>query len=398
MSGVPLMATIVRWVVILPLLVAPALTRLGAADDYELAAGEINEGDLYLFSGSVRIDGEQDGDLVVFGRTLEINGVVKGRINAWTQRVEVGGDLQETARLFAQTIRVNGTVDGDLLAIGQTVAIGPEARITGSLQAGGADVTIDGTIEGDVDATGGMIVMRGAVNGDVELEAETIDIDPGARIEGDLVYVTRNELEFDEEKIVGGTIDWDPSGDKVKADVDVGSGRLTRMIVALLVGLAAVAIFSKQTPAIVARVAGDGLRSAGIGFITFVVVPVAGLLACVLIVTIPLVFIAGLAFGLLVYLAKVPVAIWIGQLILARLGRSRSAPYLSLLIGIAALYAAFLIPYIGKLAWWASLFVGLGAIVLYISDLRQQRRSPEDAAPITHPSPGTTPSPTPHPS
>jgi len=397
MSGVPFKATIVRFMVMLPLLAAPAFTHASADDHYELAAGEINEGDLYLFSGGVRIDGEQDGDLWVFGKTLEISGVVKGEVYAWTQSAVVGGEVQEAAHLFAQTIRVTGTVNGDLLAVGQTVEIGPEARITGSLQACGADVTIEGTIEGDIDATAGMIVMRGAANGDVELESETLEIDPGARIKGDLVYGSRNEVEFDEETIVDGTVDWDPSGDKVKADVDLGVGRLTRMIIALLVGLAAVAIFSKQTPAIVARVGGDGLRSAGIGFITFVVVPVAGLLACILIVTIPLVFIAGLVFALLVYLAKVPVAIWIGQLILARLGRSQSAPYLSLLIGIAALYAVFLIPYIGKLAWWASLFVGLGAIVLYISDLRQQRRSPGGAAVVTPPSPGPTPSPTPQP-
>jgi hypothetical protein len=161
-----------------------------------------------------------------------------------------------------------------------------------------------------------------------------------------------------------------------------------------------VAIFSKQTPAIVARVGGDGLRSAGIGFITFVVVPVAGLLACVLIVTIPLVFIAGMVFGLLVYLAKVPVAIWVGDWILARLGRPQRSPYPGFLIGITTLYLAFQIPYLGSLAWWASLFVGLGAIVLYISDQRQQRRSPGDAAPVAPPAPPAPgdPSPTPQPS
>jgi hypothetical protein len=245
-----------------------------------------------------------------------------------------------------------------------------------------------------------MVKLRGPVGGDVELEADIIEIDPEAKIGGNLIYVSRNELELDGEGIVSGAVDWDPSGDMVKADIDLSGSWVYCLLAALIVGLAAVAIFSRQTPAIVARVGGDGLRSAGIGFITLVVVPVAGLLASVLIITIPLVFIAGMIFGLLVYLARVPVAIWIGSWILERLGRTRKSPYLAFLVGITALYLAFLIPYLGNLAWWATLFVGLGAIVLYISDQWQQRRPPGPAAPVAPPAPPSpgAPSPTPQPS
>jgi cytoskeletal protein CcmA (bactofilin family) len=404
MSGSPFETTIIRSLIAplaaVALLAVPAYADSDTGARYELAEGEVNEGALWLFSGTVRIDGEQDGDLWAFAQELEINGVVDGQVNAWAQEIKLDGEVKETARFFGQMIRVTGTVDGNLQAFGQSVEIGPDAVIMGNLKAGGADVTIEGTIEGDLRATGGMVELMGSVGGDVELEAETIEIDPGAKIGGSLVYVSRKELELDDEGIVSGTIDWDPSGDKVNADFDIGFNWFYCLLTALIVGLAAVAIFSKQTPAIVARVGGDGLRSAGVGFITFVVVPVAGLLACVLIVTIPLVFIAGMVFGLLVYLAKVPVAIWVGDWILARLGRPQRSPYPGFLIGITTLYLAFQIPYLGSLAWWASLFVGLGAIVLYISDQRQQRRSPGDAAPVAPPAPPAPgdPSPTPQPS
>jgi cytoskeletal protein CcmA (bactofilin family) len=405
MSGSPFKTTIIRSLIAplaaVALLAVPAYADSDAGISYELAEGEINEGTLWLFSGTIRIDGEQDGNLWAFGQELEINGVVGGQVNAWAQEIKLDGEVKETARFYGQMIRVTGTVDGNLQAFGQSVEIAPGAVIMGSLKAGGADVTIEGSIDGDVEATGGLVELRGTVGGDVELEAETIEIDPAARIGGSLVYVSRKELELDDEGIVSGTIDWDPSGDKAKADIDIGFNWFYCLLTALIVGLAAVAIFSKQTPEIVARVGGDGLRSAGIGFITFVVVPVAGLLACVLIVTIPLVFIAGMVFGLLVYLAKVPVAIWIGDSILARLGRPQTSPYPGFLVGITVLYLVFLIPYLGSLAWWASLFVGLGAIVLYISDQRQQRRSPGGAAPIAPPAPplpGATRSPTPQPS
>jgi cytoskeletal protein CcmA (bactofilin family) len=384
----------------LALLVTPLYADSGAGVSYELKEGETNEGDLYLFSGIIRIDGQQDGDLCVFGQALEVTGTVNGDVNAWAQKITIDGEVQDTARLFAQTIRVTGNVSGDLLAFGQSVEIAPQALITGSLKAGGADVTIEGTIEGDVDVTGGMIDVRGRVGGDAMLEADMIEIDPGARIEGNLDYVSRKPLEIEVgDGIVSGTIDWSPGGHKTKADVTFSGGWFFCLATALIVGLAAVAIFSRQTPPIVSRVGGDGLRSAGIGFITAVVVPVAGALACILIVTIPLVFIAMLFFGLLVYLAKVPVAIWAGSWILQRLGRPIGSPYLSLVIGIPVLYVLFVIPYIGTLIWFACLFVGLGAIVLYISDERQQRRSPGGAAPVVPPAPPPAgePSPTPQP-
>ena len=96
----------------------------------------------------------------------------------------------------------------------------------------------------------------------------------------------------------------------------------------MTVGPAALALFIRQVPGIVSLVGGDGLRCAGFGFITFVVVPVAGLLACVLVITIPIVLIALMFFGLVVYLAKVPVAIWLGDQILARFGRTGRSNWL----------------------------------------------------------------------
>jgi cytoskeletal protein CcmA (bactofilin family) len=385
MSRAPSIARIIPPLVALALLAAPACAGPSTGGEYHLAEGEVNEGDLWLFSGVIRIDGRQEGDLWVFGQDLQIKGVVTGSVHSWTQRVRIEGEVMEGALLFGQGIEVIGTVNGDLKAVGQTVGIGPGARVVGDLSAGGAELNIDGTVEGNVEATGGMIRLSGTVTGDAELEAETIEIAPAARIGGNLSYVTRHEIDLKDKGIVLGDIDWGREGDHEDRDDGIGFGWIFFLLAGLVVGLAALAIFSRQVPAIVARVGGDGLRSAGIGFLTFVVVPVAGLLACVLIVTIPLVFIAAVIFGLLVYLAKVPVATWIGGWIMARIGRPARSPYSAFLSGIGVLYLAFLVPYLGKLVWWGSLFVGLGAIVLYISDQRQQRRATAGAVPLAPP-------------
>jgi cytoskeletal protein CcmA (bactofilin family) len=374
----------------------------GVSVAYHVREGETHDGDLYLFSGVTRIDGVQNGNVLAFGQRLTVTGRVVGRVVSFARLVELEGTIEKSVLAFGQTVVVTGTVNGDVAVYGQEVDIAPTAHISGCLSAGGADVEIRGEILGDLEVTGAELVLSGSVSGSAELEADIIEITPEASIVGDLDYTSRNRLDFEEAGEVGGEIDYSRwSG---RRDITFTRGgfywRFTFAVVALIVGLAAVALFHRRVDGIVATVGGDGLRSAGVGFIAAVVAPVAMLLACILIITIPLVFIAFLLFALLVYLAKVPVAIWLGDWIMKRFGRTGSSPYLCLVIGIPVLYILFAVPFLGKIAWFASLFIGLGAVVLTIWMERQEKSSSDDAPPPSPPPVDpryTEPSPTPSP-
>jgi cytoskeletal protein CcmA (bactofilin family) len=379
--------------------VALAGGKAGVSDAYHVREGETHDGDLYLFSGVTRIDGVQNGNVLALGKRLIVTGRVTGHVLSFAQSVELEGTIEDSVWAFGQDVEVTGTIDGNVSAYGQEIDIAPGALIRGSLKACGADVKIDGEILGDLEVIGAEVVLLGSVGGSAELEADIIEIAPEARVAGDLDYTSRNRLDLEEAGKVGGDIDYSRwSG---KRDITFTSGgfywRFTFAAFALIVGLAAVGLFHSRVTGIVATVGGDGLRSAGVGFITAVVTPVAMLLACILIITIPLVFIAALLFAVLVYLAKVPVAIWLGDWIMKRFGRTDSSPYLSLVIGIPVLYILFAVPFLGKIAWFGSLFIGLGAVVLTIWMERQEKSSSGDAAPSAPPvAPGyTEPSPTP---
>lgn len=377
---------------------------VNAEDSYVLEEGETHHGDLYLFSGRVVIDGTLDGNLVFVGKELEINGAVTGNIVAAARSVTLNGEVGDTAWVFGQALDLNGSVGGDLVAYCKSVAIAPGARVEGDATACGAEVQIAGEIVRDLESTGGMIVMQGWVGGDAELKADVVKIDPGARIEGDLDYVSRHRAEFDQLAVVGGEVYWAPGDHDVRVTTDVvGGGWIFCLLTAIIVGLASIALFSRQVPGIVSLAGQDGLRCAGVGFITSVVVPVALALACILIITIPLVIIAFMVFGLLVYLAKVPVAVWAGHWILGRFGRPQASAYVALLVGMPVLYLLFLIPYLGRIAWFACLFVGLGAIVLHVMEMRRQRTTPggmtpTPTAPAQPPPPAIDPSASPQPS
>ncbi len=358
---------------------------------YVLKAGETHEGDLYLFKAGAQIDGTLVGDLYVFAQRLDLSGTVRGDLNAWVQDADLDGTIEDSVRVFCQSLRVTGTIDGSLVAFCGSVEIEEGAVVTGGVKARAARVDVRGAVREDLDAKGGQVVVSGSIGGDALLEADIIEIRDRARIGGDLFYTSRNRLDLADKGIVRGDIEYTPEKPKPPVSKKGFASWLLGLLVALVTGLAVIAIAPRRTVDVAEKVGGDGLRSAGVGFITTIVIPVALAIVCVLIITIPLVVMALLVFLMVVYLAKVPVAIWAGDRVLRRLGRSAASPYLSLTVGIPLLYVVFAVPFLGEVAWWATMFVGLGALVMCSWESRQRRAAGgAGAAPPTAP-PGSAP-------
>jgi len=159
---------------------------------------------------------------------------------------------------------------------------------------------------------------------------------------------------------------------------------LVKLAWSLIVGSVLIAIFRAQAPAIEKAIASDTLPSLGVGFVLTMVVPVAAAVVCFLVVTIPLAAVTFSLWLIGLYIAKLPVAIWIGRRMLRAAGARDASPYVGLVVGLLALYIAFEIPFlIGFLAYWATAFLGFGAMFLGIRAYRQSAAS----APVAAPSP-----------
>ena len=358
---------------------------------YVLEQGSTNEGDLYLFKDAVVIRGRQDGDLIVFGRDLEVTdgAVVTGDINAFTQSVDLAGKMGDSVRAMAQTVRLSGVIDGDLVAVGESITVEKGARITGDLDAKGARVQMNGTVDGDFTATGGEVHLVGKVGGSAELKGDVIEVDPAAKVHGDLDYTSRNEIEADAHKVVDGAVNYTHGKVEPKVSGHGFAKWFVFMCTCLLCGLVSLAMFRRSAPEIVAAVRTDGLRSAGIGFISAIVIPVALAISCILIITIPAAVLGIIAWLMLLYLAQVPVAVYIGEWILARLGKT-AGPFAAVAVGVPVMYLVFALPVIGLLAKFAVIFTGFGAIVMTIWTARQARRA---GVPPPTPATGAAPAP-----
>ena len=353
--------------------------------------GEERKGDVFMFAPTVNIEGTLDGDLWVTTSSARISGVVTGDAFIAGSQIEITGEIKKSLRCAGANVVIDGTVAGSVLVTGGTLTIGSNAKIMEGVSVYTAQMTDHGIISESLVFKGGTAVLGGKVMEDANLVADTIEIEPGARIEGDVTYSTRRRMDAEVKAISGGDVTFDEKKDDEEATSKHASkNRLIHpttfgvgvwiafFVASFLFGCALLAIFKLQEPRIDAAITTDTLRTAGLGFVS-VLATIAVCFSAILLVTIPFVVIYLIAYAVAGYLAKIPVAVWLGRRIIRLTGRA-TGPFAALFVGLVALYLVFMIPILGILAQVAVALVGLGAMISVYIAQRQARRAAVAAA------------------
>jgi len=159
------------------------------------------------------------------------------------------------------------------------------------------------------------------------------------------------------------------------ATVEFYLWQVARLIGAFLVGLAFLwFVPGYRSVSIGAGV--DALKTAGVGFLIMVSVPIMAVLVAFTLVGLPLSFIAIAAWLLSLYLAKIVVGAVVGRMLLSQSG---SLPW-TLLAGLAIIIVAVNLPFIGGIINLVLTIVGLGLLVQYLIGIFRVRDS-SDLAP-----------------
>ena len=155
--------------------------------------------------------------------------------------------------------------------------------------------------------------------------------------------------------------------------------RIAFFTASFLFGCAMLAVFSAHEPKVTQTIRTDALRCTGIGFVS-ILVTIAVCLSAILLITIPFVAIYLVAYVVAAYLAKIPVAIWLGRLFFEKINRP-TGPYRALFVGLALLYVVFMIPFaLGVLAQIAATLLGLGAMTMTYLAHRAAKKAATAAA------------------
>ena len=414
------------------LLVVPPVWAVESrsGDRVILGSDEVIDDDLYVTANQVVVEGTIRGDLVSFGQSVTVDGTVEGDLIAAGQSVEIGGVVDDDARIAGQALLLSegASVGDDLIAAAYSLQNEPESNVGGTLWYAGYQALLAGTVGEDLAGAVNALTLGGEIGGDADVDVDgeeggaappafvpvpqvpipTVEsgltlthsaliggnlayqssteaqIDPQARIEGDVVREERSVEEEEEEAtrspvaetvldtlrslvalvLVGLTLVWLAPGWIRRRAYTV----LDRPLACLgwgLLGLVAVLILGMA-----------------ILLVTFLLAMVSGLLTLgglvALIIVLGLLAEAALVFAFWVstnYLAQIVVSFLTGVLLVEAVGpgwgRGRVLP---LVVGVILYVLLRAIPVLGPLVGLAVVLLGLGALSRWIwTKLRRSR-------------------------
>src|SRR5215208_2356250 len=384
-----------------------------SGDQVIIGPDEVVDDDLYATASQVVVEGTVEGDLIGAG-----------------QSVEIGGEVDDDVRIVGQALLLSegASVGDDLIAAAYSLQNEPESNVGGTLWYAGYQALLAGTVGEDLAGAANALTLGGEIGGDADVDVDgeeggaappafapvpqvpipTVEsgltltdsaliggnltyqsrteaqIDPGARIEGDVVREER-PVEEEEEEAARSPL------------TETVLDALRSLVALVLVGLLLVWIAPGWIRRRAYTILDRPLASLGWGLLGLVAFPILGVV--VLLVTILLAIVLGLltlgglvaliiVLGLLAeaalvlalwistgYLALIVVSFFAGVLLVEaiRPGRGRGR-VLPLVVGLILYVVLRAIPVLGPLVSLVVVLLGLGAISHWIwTKLRRSR-------------------------
>lgn len=351
--------------------------------------GSIDD-DLYVAGETVSISAVVTGDTVGFARRVVLSGASGGSFLAGAETVGVSGVVSHSARVGARTVDISGSVGGDLMAGAQSVLITKTGMVSRDVLAGAQEVQVEGRVGRDIRGNMELLSITGVVEGDIDVEADRVELGPGARVTGDLLYASATEAKVDSSAVVGGRVQRREPTKPARGQEpgDLVLKLLGSLLGTLLMGLVLLWLVPGPLSAMAQTIRTSPWPTLGVGVVALIVIPI---------VVIVLLIAAGFAgagfsipialaavYAILLMLARLIVGFSIGLVIL-RVGRGVVPPFgkafLALALGVIILALLGIVPVLGVIV---SVLVGLmamGAGVLAFSRWRRGGQPPEPAAP-----------------
>ncbi|HEX9608228.1 MAG TPA: hypothetical protein VF962_13440 [Gemmatimonadaceae bacterium] len=319
-------------------------------------------GDAIIAGGDASFGGATGGDYLGAGGHQAITGRIHGSVRA------VGGEIHVAAAIDRNATIAGGSVELDSAAI-----IARNAYIVGGT------IQVKGTVQEGLMAYGGAITLDGVVGRDVEVAGGALRVGPHARIAGNLRYrVPAGKAQIDPAARITGTVTALPVSNRGVL------WHLLWILGFLLVGAVVVALFPRFMVEAAEILPEHPGRSALVGLGWGILVPIAIVVAAITVVGLPLAFLTAAVYVVVVCVASVPFAVWLGRLLLgARARGGREGTLVNFLVGGFLLLVVGIIPWVGG---WVSLIagvLGLGTILLEVQALRATGAHP--TAPVRQP-------------
>jgi len=328
-----------------------------------VAANETVDDTLLASGNIVRVEGVVNGDVLAFAGTVEVRGTVKGDLVSFAKITEVSGTVEGNIFDFSNSLDLEGQLGHSLYGLMQSLRVNDRGRIGEGMVVGAGDVTLEGAVNRSVTVYAGNADVSGSVGRELTMAGDNLTLTNTARIGGNLsarVHQLKNVHIASGATIVG-TRD---------IQVRVRQSRFARpkfyfyqavwLAAAMLVGWLSLVLFPGFFQASTHAV-GEGWRSLALGFAVLVGVPVAIILTAITLVGLPASLMLLMFYLVAIYLAKIWVGAFLGQILLKPAGATKGDWMMGLLVGLLILTIVRFVPYLGGLIHFGVVCLGLGA-------------------------------------
>ena len=320
---------------LLALLVLALTTPASAFDgrsgeNIVIPSDEVIDDDLYVTAGTFVLDGTVNGDLIAMGQTITINGRVDGDVMAAGQTIVVHGTVTGAIRMAGSVLLVDeaASIGGDMIAAGYSLESQEGSGIGQDLVFAGGQILLAGDVARNVQISTGAFELRGPVGGNVDAELGEADggyagpppalfmpqssvpipsVDPGitiaqsAKVEGNLEYTQARELVLPAGVVAGKVTRNQPATNTAAAPQETtgqrvlnwGLNALRTSITLILIGLFLLWLLPSFIQGWSRKLQTAAWPSLGWGVAAYIVFFV------VLLLTIAIIVLAGLLFGVL---------------------------------------------------------------------------------------------------
>jgi len=351
-------------------------------DRLTLSDSSIVARDLYMFGRKAEINGSVGGDLTACAQKVQLNGLVQQNFYCSAQLIELNGEVGSDFIGLAQDIIIDGkvhggfrggcaaftlndTIWGDVVIGAGDVDVAPNAVIYGDLYAGAGEIDLQGLVNGNVIAYAQDFSLAGKVTGNVKITVEEVEFKDGAHIGGNFSYKRSKELKEDLSPYVAGKIVFTKLVEEGSKTCEWLCG-LWFFLGSVLIVILICALFPQWMDKGSAFLTDQAWKTLGLGFISFIVLPVVSIIALVTVIGIPLGIILLLLYGIWLYLGWLTAAVILGNWGLKIAGWDKAGWILNGIIGLIVLYVLGMIPVAGCLINFCALIFGLGLVLMLL--------------------------------
>jgi hypothetical protein len=262
---------------------------------------------------------------------------------------------------------VGSSEEGDVVVIAGDVVVPRGEEVDGVFVVSG-NARIAGRVGGDVIVLSGDVVVSGTISGDLFTASGTARLLPSAEVTGDVGYGDEHPLVSLDARVHGDVEkqDWPDIGDAL-AWIGGFVVWLAVTLSLLVLGALLLLVAPRAADSLAARSRERIGPSIAIGIAIMVVLPVLAIVAAITLFGLPLALIVSLSLLPLGAVAYLAAAFALGRRILPPT-RGRM---LALLLGLAILRVAALVPILGLFVGLAALVFGLGLIGAAIGAARE---------------------------